>query len=417
MLEWANFFGLSLTFLMSTRQLEQFKHSGTIMSTKLLIFAVLGGMALAILSVVSLWSLRNSIIEENVTKVRALSNMARETARFFHQRSQNGEFDTAHAQQLTRNVLRELNYGEIEDFFIYDFDGNCILLPQKPDREGKNFLDLRDEDGAYPVRKILISAQQEGQPIYYKLFPRNDSAEQKTKMVVAVSFEPWRWAIGTGIFTDRIEKQFWTAAWRMLAIIFAIALTFGLISGLLVRNIAMTFRQQTDLLHEYFNTSQTDPLTACNNRRSLLEIGERDFALAKRHNNKLSALMIDIDHFKQLNDSRGHSFGDQVLCALVDEIQCSIRGTDNFGRVGGEEFALLLPETDLDECVGIAEKLRMQIANLSLKKDGQEVHLTVSFGAACITENDQTIHDLLDRADKALYLAKKQGRNRVCAMT
>lgn len=393
---------------------EQIRRHGSGMSAKLLVIAIAGGMAMALLSVAAFWFLRNSIIDENVAKVRALSEVARQTAQFFHQRATNGEFSEATARELTLNVLRQLNYGEIENFFVYDFAGNNIMLPQKPDREGKNWLELRDDDGAYPIRMLLDSARKNGEPVYYKLYPRNDSSEQKFKMVIAMPFEPWGWAIGTGIFVHDIEKQFWKTALRMGGIIASIALLFSLIAWLLVRNIASIFREQARLLQEYYGFSQTDALTGCNNRRSLMEMGARDLALAKRHDGKLSLLMLDIDHFKNINDSFGHAFGDKVICAMVNEILGSIRSTDIFGRVGGEEFALVLPDADIEQGRVVAENLRAQIAGLRLKHEDQEISFTVSFGVASIGADDRDIDDLLCKADKALYQAKKQGRNRVC---
>ncbi|MEA5098049.1 MAG: diguanylate cyclase [Burkholderiaceae bacterium] len=369
---------------------------------------------MALLSVAAFWALRNSIIDENVAKVRALSKVARHTAHFFHQRAVKGEFSDATARELTLNVLRGLNYGEIENFFVYDFAGNNVMLPQKPEREGRNWLDLRDEDGAYPIRRLIDSARRNGEPVYYKLYPRNDSSEQKIKMVVAMPFEPWGWAIGTGIFVHDIEKQFWKAALRMGGIIASIALLFSLIAWSLVRHVAGLFQQQTNLLQEYYSSSQTDPLTGCNNRRSLMEMGARDFALAKRHGSKLSVLMLDIDLFKDINDTFGHLFGDQVICAMVNEILGSIRGTDILGRIGGEEFVLVLPDADLEQGRTVAENLRAQIAGLMLMHDELEIHFTVSFGVTSVSEDDRGFDDLLSRADKGLYQAKKQGRNCVC---
>jgi diguanylate cyclase (GGDEF)-like protein len=166
--------------------------------------------------------------------------------------------------------------------------------------------------------------------------------------------------------------------------------------------------------------SMTDELTGLFNRRGFFQLGEREFERALRFGRPLAALMLDIDHFKRVNDTYGHPVGDQVLSALADCVRQNTRGIDVVGRYGGEEFTLLLPETDLPIAIQIAERLRQAIADLSIpicrrKGDSPTVHIRVnaSIGIAFMQPDIPNLLVLIDLADRALYRAKESGRNRV----
>jgi diguanylate cyclase (GGDEF)-like protein len=159
--------------------------------------------------------------------------------------------------------------------------------------------------------------------------------------------------------------------------------------------------------------SRTDDLTGLANRRAFVDLGTTALDQARRYDRALSLVMFDIDHFKQINDSNGHAAGDAVLRAVAGAVKQAARAADTPGRLGGEEFALLLPETGAAAATGLAERLRRDVAALAIPFNGTVLRCTCSFGVA---ERDQAVLDLdalLGRADAALYLAKAQGRNRV----
>lgn len=157
----------------------------------------------------------------------------------------------------------------------------------------------------------------------------------------------------------------------------------------------------------------TDALTGAFNRRYLIERGDDEIGRAGRYNRPLSMLMLDIDHFKKLNDTYGHTTGDRMLQALVDRCMEVLRSVDIFGRVGGEEFAAILPETDREGAQLAAERLRTAVENLTVETRHGALQMTISLGTALWTADDHSIADTLNRADQALYTAKRQGRNRV----
>ncbi len=160
--------------------------------------------------------------------------------------------------------------------------------------------------------------------------------------------------------------------------------------------------------------AQTDPLTGLANRRHFMQLAEHERLQSKRYGGELSILMMDIDHFKRINDSYGHHAGDLVIQSLSTICRNTLRETDIIGRIGGEEFAVVLPQTASHQAIEVAERLREVIANavFSLEPD-VTLHFTVSIGVATLTDMQNNIDTLLRFADKALYDAKLDGRNKV----
>jgi diguanylate cyclase (GGDEF)-like protein len=155
----------------------------------------------------------------------------------------------------------------------------------------------------------------------------------------------------------------------------------------------------------------TDGLTGLPNQRAVADALKRTFAQASTTQAPLALLLIDLDHFKQINDQRGHPVGDQVLAGVGATLRNALRARDFAGRNGGEEFAVLLPDTEIAAAVEIAERIRVAISEISLP--GTDVSVTASLGVAGFPEHASTLDRLERLADAALYLAKRQGRNRV----
>ncbi|MBN1148166.1 MAG: diguanylate cyclase, partial [Anaerolineales bacterium] len=157
----------------------------------------------------------------------------------------------------------------------------------------------------------------------------------------------------------------------------------------------------------------TDTLTGIFNRRHLFALGQREFLRAKRLSHSLSVIMLDIDHFKQVNDSYGHAAGDHVLHRLAQLLRSAIREIDIIGRYGGEEFTIILPETNLFTAQEIAERLREHVNETFQGADSNPISITVSIGVAEIQEDIPDFTALVAQADTAMYSAKQEGRNRV----
>ncbi|MGZ3158633.1 MAG: GGDEF domain-containing protein [Burkholderiaceae bacterium] len=175
-----------------------------------------------------------------------------------------------------------------------------------------------------------------------------------------------------------------------------------------------SFRQKAFLLEkELLHISRHDSLTGCCNRRYLTELAEREVALSKRHGRTLAVIMLDIDHFKQINDTYGHHIGDNVIKQLVKTCTENLREIDHFGRLGGEEFVCVLPEADEAEAMGCADRLRRAIEALLVETPQGPIRFTISSGVAVLEMKHVNWEALLKDADAAMYRAKREGRNRV----
>jgi diguanylate cyclase (GGDEF)-like protein len=155
----------------------------------------------------------------------------------------------------------------------------------------------------------------------------------------------------------------------------------------------------------------TDGLTGILNRRAFREDAERAISHATRHRENLALICMDLDHFKAINDTYGHKAGDEVLVAVAAAMKTELRSADIFGRVGGEEFCVVLPHTDREGAIAAAEKLRQVIADLDFDFDGKPVKVTASFGLCRMSLVSRDLDALTVNADAALYRAKAEGRN------
>jgi diguanylate cyclase (GGDEF)-like protein len=157
-----------------------------------------------------------------------------------------------------------------------------------------------------------------------------------------------------------------------------------------------------------------DPLTEARNRGSMLSDLREQHALTRRGLQECAVVMIDIDHFKKVNDNFGHGVGDRVLWSTAQCLQHNVRAYDRLYRYGGEEFVLCLPQTSLSVAVAMAERLRLAVGGLRIldTPDGTSVGVTASFGVAAL-DATVTVEEAIERADQAMYAAKKAGRDRV----
>jgi two-component system cell cycle response regulator len=209
--------------------------------------------------------------------------------------------------------------------------------------------------------------------------------------------------------------------WRLTRMVVSIRTTGTFVARLGMRRadeigtLASNFDAMLDLLSEKTRAlsemAATDELTGIPNRRSILEVLGREYARARRYAEPLAVLMIDIDHFKEVNDTRGHAAGDAVLKGVGSTLHSTVRDSDFAGRYGGEEFLAILPHQDQRGALIAAERIRRKIADSEMGPDRLKV--TVSIGVGVIAADG--VEAMLSRADKAMYVAKAAGRNRISA--
>jgi diguanylate cyclase (GGDEF)-like protein len=162
--------------------------------------------------------------------------------------------------------------------------------------------------------------------------------------------------------------------------------------------------------------AETDFMTGLMNRRSFLTVADDAVAFCRRYKRQMATLMIDIDHFKKINDTHGHAAGDDAIKSIADIINQSIRTTDKAARFGGEEFVVLLREIDQETAVLLADRIRTSIESATVRHGDVVIPITVSVGLAMFDESDRDVQDVIERADQGLYVAKKTGRNRTFLM-
>lgn len=177
---------------------------------------------------------------------------------------------------------------------------------------------------------------------------------------------------------------------------------------------SVTDSQQVAMLQYLYDASVTDALTGAYNREYFDVRLASEFAYARRHSSHLTLLMMDVDHFKKVNDTYGHPIGDTALVKLVESVRIGLRLEDVFCRYGGEEFAVILRGTDLEAGACVAERIRAAVGQIQLMSGEHRVPITVSIGCASLTCcRDLTTEELVQIADRRLYAAKRAGRNRV----
>jgi diguanylate cyclase (GGDEF)-like protein len=202
--------------------------------------------------------------------------------------------------------------------------------------------------------------------------------------------------------SDAVVSSAWLSVLSLEAFLMTIATAFILL--------AMS-KERTELRHK--TAARIDPLTGLFNRRAFLADAEALLRRQIARDRPIGVLLIDLDHFKSINDRFGHAVGDKVLQVFAQTARASLRQTDLIGRLGGEEFTVVLADASLDNAFLVADRLRIAFAADAAVLDGQTLDATASIGVSVIVDPQQDLAQLITLADQALYLAKARGRNRV----
>ncbi|MCL1834240.1 MAG: diguanylate cyclase, partial [Leptospirales bacterium] len=293
--------------------------------------------------------------------------------------------------------------------FAILIDSSGILLAHK-DKSliGKNL--LGDPKYTYTIKEIL---EKKDGKLYYNV--------DLDKVLIFTNIDSTGWIFGIVLIKSEIYSELTNLAIGFF-VIFVVSLIIVIFTSkyftkkltYFIDILEMTIDLRTAELKEKIEQveylSLTDPLTEISNRRRVELTLKSEIDRTRRTGKPLSAVMIDIDHFKSVNDTYGHETGDIVLKKFAETINYSIRITDLVGRMGGEEFLIVCPETDAFEAATLANKLRAIIESLEFETIPG---ITASFGCAEFLSGENSYDPLLSRSDKALYMSKKNGRNRV----
>jgi diguanylate cyclase (GGDEF)-like protein len=257
------------------------------------------------------------------------------------------------------------------------------------------------DDGVYVFQKVYPLVQQKLgtlENVDYSAIVSPDSGD-KNRHFIYLSY------ISNELIEELTAKRLLIAGITYLLLF----LVVGVISFLFARNSV----QKKYAFRKLQLYATTDDLTGIANRRELDKVALNEFKRATRFSRQLSVLMLDLDYFKDVNDSHGHDVGDRVLKHLAELFADTIRGQDFLARYGGEEFTILLPETDLQNAARLAQRICDKAALTPYQDRLHLISITLSVGVSEIESSDDDVKALFNRADKALYEAKKRGRNQV----
>ena len=307
-------------------------------------------------------------------------------------------------EDLTK-TLSKIDVGVNGTITLRGEDLGIIARYPEPDGFGAS---IGNKEVSRDLRELVLAHKEAG--TFHTVTPL-DKVERMLSYRRAANYPLY---IAVGRATDEYLGQWRIATTRAFVTVAAFFIATLFLSWLVFR-----YWKQLELATEALeHQAHTDFLTGLANRRFFLESAENELARSARYGKAVSILMLDIDHFKRINDTYGHMTGDVVLQKLADLCRSTLREVDIMGRWGGEEFSILLPETDGKSAEEAAERIRRLVADTGVAlKQGLPLKLTISIGVATHTDKDDNIDMLIDRADQALYGAKNAGRNRVCTET
>lgn len=357
---------------------------------------------------------------------------------------------TQEIEKTALDTLRNVNKNTQGYFFVFDTKGKVILHSTSPELEGQNLLESQSPIYKALSLKLLSKASSDLNDFVSYEWQNPNNGKVETKLSYFQKIPHTEWIIGSGFYTDGIEhiaeekqaqmqesndaKVFRLKIYSLLFTLASLGISiliskklqakFALLKVALERksnelqelNLALEEKigKRTQELENAYTKmkyiANTDSLTQIKNRYSFLNSFNDELKRHKNQQKEFSLLMFDIDHFKRINDTYGHNIGDIVLMEITEVVKGCLRTEDIFGRVGGEEFMIILPQTSLQEAQEIAQRVRKAVDENSFSV---VEHATVSLGVVTSLGNEEG-SEMFKRVDVALYEAKTQGRNRVC---
>jgi len=354
-------------------------------------------------------------LDAAIAKTRNLSEAARDIALEFDTRAKKGEFDQATAQKLAKDAIRGMRYDGAEYFFVYDFDGNTLVLGPRPEREGKNFLDAKDATGQTFVAAMIDKAKGKGGHVYY-WFPKAGQTEAERKVSSVVGYQPWRWMVGTGIYLDDVDSAFRTTLRDLALISLGILLVVLAIAVALARSIAGPMRQLAQVTGRI---SQGDYAVEVPATGRADEIGVLAKAIHVLRDEAASAarLRAEQEQMKAGAEAERH----RAMMALADRFEQSVQAVvdgmglavgENDGAARGMADIAVSARSDATSVASAAEQVNANIQTVASATEelsasiqeisGQVQHSTRIADEAVgkAAETDTCIHGLSQAASK-----------------
>jgi len=424
---------------------------------RFMLVLVIGVVFQACISFVSLANLKHALLQERTGEVKHLLETAYTTVAFYHGQAVKGLMTDAEAREAARRVVRAMHYDQTNYFFIWTLDGTGIAHGSHPEWEGRTFIDS-PEAARFPVVSLMVrrlievarSPAREGVTEYR--IPRGGQSLNTPLDKIAYSrqFVPWGWSIGTGAYVDDIDAAFRAEAFHLLKVFSGLITLAGLLTFLIGNDLAMALKRVAarvasvargefegaipdvdrpdevgvmarallvlrDNSRDAVELRQ-DPLTGLPNRKLLMDRIRQAIAASSRSGQHGGVMLIDLDKFKNLNDTQGHDAGDMLLKEVAQRLTACVRKGDTVARLGGDEFVVVV--VDIGTKVAEAAVAMELIGEKVLVSLGEAYKLsrvnhtcTASVGLTLFQGDAATVDDLLKQADLAMYRAKDTGRN------
>lgn len=280
--------------------------------------------------------------------------------------------------------------------FLFRKDGVLLTkTPWQPEFLGKTY--------AANIEKSFQNSKNETIVFSKSIF------DNTTQLTSYMPLKEFPLAIMVSVPYRDILENVWGDLW-IIVVWFSVATVAILLAG---RQHIRLLAEHATLNAEILRMAAIDPLTGVLNRRRFIELMEHEFARSRRYETPLSLLMLDLDYFKQINDTYGHQMGDKILVTFSNTVTKNLRSIDFFARFGGEEFVVLLPQTGMEAAKQLAERICKVISQLQIPTEQGKISFSTSIGVTAIQETDTNPEEMIFRADRSLYTAKTNGRNQV----
>jgi diguanylate cyclase (GGDEF)-like protein len=334
--------------------------------------------------------------------------------------------------EYAMNVALEL-FGAEYGYLVLLCNGDTLDFRIRQDRNGKE-LDEPEEQISHTIFEEVIKNNKSVVIANASTDPNYQSAESVTELklrsVMCVPLIARGKTLGAIYIENRSEENLFTEECLKPLEIFAAQAAISIENAILNDELETRVEERTAELarinvllraeieerkrveKQLHQLATTDPLTGALNRRHFFNLTEQEFDRSQRYDRQISIILIDVDHFKETNDKYGHVAGDQLLQTIADRFLKNLRQMDLFGRYGGDEFVILLPETDLEQAKMAAERLHQIVTENSVNTSRGMIPLRLSMGVASLNNTDD-MEKLLIKADQALYTAKEAGRNQI----
>lgn len=356
---------------------------------------------------------------------------------------------TQEIEKSSIDILRNINKSATHYFFIVDKKGNDILHPYNPEYEGKNLYKISKGGHRALFKSFLVKADTNSSEFTRYRWKNPQTGTMETKLTYVKTIPNTDWVIGTGFHIEDVDRAVEAKKKELIALnksetnrVILLSVFFSFLSIIASSLVSMRLKHHFEMLHESIEhhnkelselnasledkiakrtkelktahdemkkIAMTDTLTGIHNRYAFFTIMEIEHEKNNRYESKSSLIMFDLDYFKTVNDTYGHDVGDKVLIDVVNKVGECLRKSDTFGRIGGEEFMILLPNTELSGAVDIAERIRRTVSEHTFNPVGE---VTVSIGVVQYRV-DESMESFVKRSDIALYQAKELGRNRI----